>query len=273
MMIDSYFFIPGDKEKYLDKIGEIDADYFVIDLEESVSKNNKMKAFENAMNLKVIENTYVRVPFSENVYSKHQLITLINKFEGRIVLPKVQNNKEVQEIVLLDDFQFDLKLIILVENPICFINLLDIIKHNTKNIHAIGFGSHDFCSAMSMKHDFKHLNFYRKQLILWAKAFDINYIDGVDLDLKNFSIFIEECIYAFEAGSDGKFIIHPSQLKSMKDIQYFSTDEINRMNEINHKISLTNADDIDLFEFDGIIYEKPHLKRIKKWVNRLNAKK
>lgn len=272
-MIDSYFFIPGGKEKYLDKISEIDADYFVIDLEESVSINNKIKAFENVMNLKVKENTFVRVPFSENVYSKHQLITLINKFEGRIVLPKILNNKEVQEITLLDDFQFDLKLIILVENPICFINLLDMIKHNAKNIHAIGFGSHDFCSEMGMKHDSKHLNCYKKQLILWAKAFEINYIDGVDLDLKNFSVFEEECIYAFEAGSDGKFIIHPNQLKHMKEIQYFSIDEINRMYEINYKMSLINTEDIDLLEFEGNIYEKPHLKRIKKWVDRLNKKK
>ena len=43
-MLDSYFFIPGDKPRFIRKIGELKADFYVIDLEESVSINNKQQA-------------------------------------------------------------------------------------------------------------------------------------------------------------------------------------------------------------------------------------
>ena len=43
-MLDSYFFIPGDKIKFLKKIEDLQSDFYVLDLEDSVSKKNKQSA-------------------------------------------------------------------------------------------------------------------------------------------------------------------------------------------------------------------------------------
>ena len=272
-MLDSYFFIPGDKPKFLNKTGELKADFFVIDLEESVSNNNKLQALNNLNKLNVNQNTFVRIPFKDNVYSKDQLTFLIDKFKGRIVLPKVREANDVKSFISIHHFTFPLKLIVLVENPTCFVNLSGIIRENVNHLHAIGFGSHDFCSVMGIKHNIEHLSYYRNQLILLSKAFGIDYIDGVDMNIRDLSNFVNECVFAFDAGADGKFIIHPDQLEKMYDIEYFSEIEIQKMTEIHRKVSFINDKDIDIIEFEGKIYEKPHLTRINKLMNKLKRRK
>ena len=269
-MLDSYLLIPGDKTRFLKKIGELKPDYFVIDLEESVSNNNKLRALDELKELNVGQNTFVRIPFKDKVYSKDQLIFIINKFKGRIVLPKVNEPKDVKSLISLHKFTFPLKLIFLVENPTCFVNLSEIIKENIHHTHAIGFGSHDFCSIMGIKHDLEHLSFYRNQLILLAKAFGIDYIDGVDMNIRDLSEFEKECVFAFDSGADGKFIIHPDQLEKMYNIDYLSMDEINKMKEIHRRASEINKGEIDIIEFEGKVYEKPHLARIEKLLTKLN---
>jgi len=269
-VLDSYFFIPGDKPKFLKKTGELKADFFVIDLEESVSKNNKLLALDNIYKLDINQYTFVRIPFKDNVYSEDQLSYLINKFRGRIVLPKVLDNNDLKKLISIHNFTFSLNLIVLVENPTCFISLSNIIKENINHIHAIGFGSHDFCSAMGIKHSLKHLSYYRNKLILISKAFGVKYIDGVDMNIRDLSDFVEECIFAFNSGADGKFIIHPDQLKKMHDIEYLSKIEVEKMLEINKKTLPTNEKDIDVIEFEGKVYEKPHLERIKKLISKLH---
>lgn len=271
-MIDSYFFVPGDKPKYLSKIKEFNADFFVIDLEDSVSNYNKILAMENVLEMDISENIFLRIPFNDNCYTNEQLITLINKFNGRIVIPKFSTIEEISKVILLSDFIFDFKLIILIENPLGFINLNDILKQYSKHIFAIGFGSHDFSSIMGMKHNHNQLEFYKKKLILLAKAYGKKYIDGVDLNIRDLSVFEEECIYAFEAGADGKFIIHPSQLLKMKSIKYFSEIEIEKLKEIYSKMELYRKENVDVLEIDGVVYEKPHLMKIERLIQKLNNK-
>lgn len=272
-MIDSYFFVPGDKLKYLNKINDIDADYFVIDLEEAVSTSNKQNAFNNIINFEIKQNTFIRIPFNEDSFSKSQLITLISKFEGRIVTPKISSSKDIDYIVSLSEKPITFKIIILVENPKCFLNIWDIINKHSDHIYAIGFGSHDFCTAMGMKHNFEHLNQYKKQLILVAKALNIFYIDGVDLNIRDLSTFEKECKYAFEAGADGKFLIHPDQLNKIKEIHFLSDQEIEGMRELLRKKSLVTENEVDLIEVDGKVYEKPHFMRIEKLISKLNRNK
>lgn len=269
-MIDSYFFIPGDKEKFLNKIDELKSDYFVIDLEDAVSKKNKQIAFEQVISLTVKENTFIRIPFFDDCYSGEQLKTLTHHFKGRVVIPKLSSKSDFEKILSLVNNTVSTKMIILVENPTCFIHLKEILTEYSKHIYGVGFGSHDFCTIMGMKHELKNLMHYKKELLLLTKAFDKIYIDTVDINLKDFKIFKEECMFAFENGAEGKFIIHPAQLNEMKSIPYLSTAEIDKIKHVYNSIKHLNLSDIDILEIDGEIYEMPHINRIKKLHEKLN---
>ena len=227
-------------------------------------------AFENIQKLEVKENYFVRVPFFENHYSKSQISFLIKHFGGRIIIPKIKNINDLDIIKSLNSTQVDLSAILLVENPKCFINLKEILDKYEAIINAVGFGSHDFCTSMQMKHNQETLKNYKKQLILLTKAYGKSYIDTVDLNLKDFSNFLDECVYAFENGADSKFIIHPSQLDQMKLAVYFSDDEMNQMKKVFNIIQSYGDNDIDVFTVDGVVYEKPHVQRITDIFQKLN---
>jgi citrate lyase beta subunit len=265
--------VPGDNPRFLRKTSKLKADYFVIDLEESVSQSNKLKALENLETYDVSSNTFVRIPFLEGVYNEEQITFLIKKFEGRIALPKVTDQTDVSKLVESYGDLLMLRLIILVENPQCFINLPAILKSYSRYIHGIGFGSHDFCANMGMKHSLEHLSFYRNRLILLSRAHGVDYIDGVDVNIRNLATFEEECLFAFNAGAEGKFLIHPDQLQRMYQLDYMTEKEMADYAAVHKLAQKINDQDIDIIEYNGQVYEKPHLARIDKLMHKLERRK
>jgi citrate lyase beta subunit len=267
-MLDTYFFVPGDKQKFLNKIDTLISDFIVIDLEDSVAFQNKNEAAHLVLSIIPKKNYFVRIPFFENIYSEVQLIKLIKHFEGRIAIPKLKEKTEILQIKSLVP-EIDLKMIVLVENPYCFISLPEILKYFSTQIHGVGFGSHDFCSITGIKHTCENLDSYKRQLILYTKAFNVDYIDGVDLDLSDFSQFRKECIFAFETGSSGKFLIHPKQIDELRSVKYMTDTEKEELKVVYEQVKNIPKDSIEVYTINGKVYEKPHILRIKSLMNKI----
>ena len=270
-MLDSYFFVPGDKQKYIDKIDSLSADYIVIDLEDAVAFQNKQEALSLVLSIIPKKNYFLRIPFFEDCYSKSQLIQLIQHFSGRIVLPKVTDLVQVQYVCKLVPL-IKLRMIILVENPLCFIHLPSILEVFSKEIHGVGFGSHDFCSITGIKHTLEHLAHYKRQLILYAKAYHVDYLDGVDLDLNDFKQFTEESIFAFEIGASGKFLIHPKQIEALKNIPFMSESEMKQLIVVYEKVKDIPDENIEVHTIEGKVYEKPHIIRVKHLMQKIQQR-
>ncbi|WP_432671702.1 HpcH/HpaI aldolase/citrate lyase family protein [Flavobacterium sp. SM2513] len=270
-MLDSYFFVPGDKQKYLDKVATLEADFIVIDLEDAVALQNKQAALALVLSLTPEKKHFVRIPFLEDCYSKEQVSQLIIQYEGRIVLPKVSCLEEVQSVVALVP-TISLQLIVLVENPTCFIHLPAILNTYSSQIHAVGFGSHDFCSITGIKHTLAHLAFYKRQLILITKAYKTSYLDGVDLNLTDFAAFNEEALFAFEIGASGKFLIHPKQIAALKNIPFMSESEMEQLTAVYEKVKDIPEENIEVHTIDGKVYEKPHIIRIKHLMHKIQQR-
>ncbi|SFT62890.1 Citrate lyase beta subunit [Lishizhenia tianjinensis] len=271
-MLDSYFFIPGDKKKYIDKIESIPSDFLVVDLEDSVPVKSKGLAQELALKVAIKDNYYIRIPFFENRYTDEELKKLILHYEGRIAVPKVNDVDEIYRIKTLAP-DLKLKMIILVETPRCLINIKEIFDQFSTDIHGVTFGSHDFCSLTGIKPTEENINTYKRDLVLYTKAYNVKFIDGVNLDLSNFSQFRKECVSAFEMGMEGKFLIHPMQLDKLKEIEYFTKDEMMEIKEVYEHIKSIPSDSIEVYKINGKVYEKPHLLRIKKIMSKLDPKK
>ncbi|MFN6379282.1 MAG: HpcH/HpaI aldolase/citrate lyase family protein [Flavobacteriales bacterium] len=268
-MLDTYFFIPADKPKYYEKIESLDVDYIVFDLEDSVIASNKLLAFDILINQSVASNQFVRVPVGDGVYSKDQLNQIVEKFNGRLVIPKVDSKASIDA---LKDAVGDvsLNLIVLLESPKGILNLNEILSSYHTNIRAVGFGSHDFCAVVGMKHSIELLLPYKQHIILLAKAFGVDYLDGVDTQLKDFSNLKKEAKLAFECGASGKFLIHPAQIDALKEVEFISKDELIRYEKVYALIKDKNLGDTQIINMDGVMYEKPHFPRIIKFIEKLN---
>lgn len=271
-MIDSYFFIPADRTKFLEKISSIRADYFILDLEDAVPLQNKMMAFEMLDNLEIKENYFVRVPFKEGVYSENQLRRLAKIFGGRLVLPKVNSPSDLEFITRIIGGSQELNFIVLIEQPLGIVSLQSILELHKDSISCVGFGSHDFCSSMGMKHIASNLTGFKHQINLKAKAYGKRFLDGVDLNLEDLEVFKRECLAAYEMGADGKFIIHPSQLDALGQIEFMTKEEIEHLLKVYELIRGKDTDQVEIVKVDGVVYERPHFNRIIKLVAKYQSK-
>ena len=271
-MLDTYFFIPADKPKYFEKLESLDVDFIVFDLEDSVIDANKLLAFDYLVKQNVKSNQFVRIPLQEGNYTKEQINQIVEKFNGRLVIPKVDSKASIDLLKAIVGNRH-LELIILLESPRGIINLNQILSSYCADIRAVGFGSHDFCAAVGMRHDMELLLYYKQQIILQVKAFEIDYLDGVDTQLNDFTNLKSEAKLAFDCGATGKFLIHPSQIDALKEIEYISDVELSRYEKVYNLIKGKELGEVQIINMDGVMYEKPHFPRIIKFIEKLNKGK
>ena len=154
-MYRSLLFTPGHKIDYIKKL-KVFPDILVIDLEDSVSEDKKILAFEKAKKFlsKSSYNKskiYIRINFNNKFIEKkyHNLIT--KNLDG-FILPKVKNKKE---LILLVNFikkyekikkiKKKIKISFIAETTNSIINLNEIIK-STNRIEFIIYGEEDYHS-------------------------------------------------------------------------------------------------------------------------------
>ena len=275
-MLKTFFFIPSNKEKFVIKVSSIDADCFVFDLEDAVAKDETETCLERLNRLELRDNYYVRprIDFSPGGTPDLKLITdLVDIGFRRFLIPKISELEELkylQKVLMLNEkYQF----ILLVENPLCLMNLKEIVKSKIINITGITLGSHDYTNVIGMKHTAHYLSFARNYVLNVAKAYDLMAIDIASMNISDEEEFSNECLDAFNMGYDAKFVLHPQQLEVLKKTEYFYQKEVKNALEIYEEIKTMNLDKFSVIKVNGKLYEKPHLKRIMKIVewNKNNA--
>ena len=272
-MLKTFFFVPANNIKFIRKAPSIPATYFVYDLEDSISKKEKNIAFENLKNIEITENTYVR----PNLYNENETINselflqLIKVGFRNFLIPKVMNLSLVQELnkifKITDNSFYNFKFILLIEHPAGLINLTEIIRSKLLNIEYVGLGNYDYSNIMGMKHTLENLRYARNTILNIAKAHELEAIDIVSLNLDDEDGFCNEVLNGFSMGFDAKFIIHPNQIELINNIQFYSQEEINEAKTVYQYILDIENDTISIKKINGKIYEKPHIKRIKKIIN------
>jgi citrate lyase subunit beta/citryl-CoA lyase len=68
---------------------------------------------------------------------------------------------------------------------------------------------------------------------------------------------------------EGKFFIHPDQVNTANSIKYVDDEELNTMKKVYNKLLSLDEGEFDIIKVDGVIYEKPHIKRITKILRKL----
>lgn len=176
-MIKSYFFLPAHSKKYIENSKSIDADYFILDLEDSVPLNKKDEALDNVLN-NTKKEFYVR-PYLLNERKKDfELISsILQNGYNNLIIPK--SNYLIEILSKFNKNKFTL----LIETANTYIHLKDIIYEYQHQISAIALGSQDLCNDLGIKHDLNTLNIVRLNLISIAKAFNVTFIDTASMDI------------------------------------------------------------------------------------------
>ncbi|OFY94638.1 MAG: hypothetical protein A2491_08990, partial [Bacteroidetes bacterium RIFOXYC12_FULL_35_7] len=266
--------VPANNQKYINKSIDLKSDFIIYDLEESVSPNELIESLNNLRKIVIKNNYYVRPHFfiKPEEINAELLENLIKIGFNNYVIPKLSS---IVQLKLIKSFFESIKnykhdkynFILLVENPAFLLCLNDALHCNFLNVKSIGFGSHDYCNIMGMKHTLENLYFARQTVLNTAKAFDLEAIDIVSLDLVNDSDFCDEVINGFSMGFDAKFIIHPKHFQLLNKIQYYTHEEVLEANLVYSKIHNLINDKVSVVKIDGKVYEKPHINRIINIIN------
>lgn len=272
-MLKSYFFIPANKSKFILKVNELHCDYFVFDLEDAILNTEIESSLDNLSKVSIQDNYYVRFGFFDEFTELNEKLfsQLLSLGFRRFVIPKFYSK---EQLVYVKDFLLEkglnlngLEFILLIESPLGLLNIVESLQSTSLKVSAIGLGSHDYASEMRMKHTDYNL-YYARQLVLnTAKAFKIDALDTVCVNISSDSEFIHETKQSFDMGFDGKFLIHPKQMDLLEQIEYYSLAEIQEADKVYEKIIEIKNKKKSIFKIDGKIYEKPHIERIINIVN------
>ena len=254
--------------RFISKVSSLEADYFVFDLEDSITSDEIGEALANLQGLGIKENYYIRPNFyhsdDENAQLIYKIIDLgfrnflIPKFSSVAQLEIIRNFLDKDPNYIFQEFRF----IIVVEHPAGVIDLNRAIESRLLNVTGAGLGSHDYCNIMGMQHTLSNIAFARQSVLNSAKAFGLEAIDIVSTDLKNDTGFIEEVRNGFSMGFDAKFLINPRQLELLKKVEFYSQDEVEEAMLVYDQIQKNTEKQVAVLKINGKVYERPHIKRV-----------
>lgn len=249
----SLLFVPA-KNKMLAKIGSLEADKYIVDLEDSIEAFDKGEALNRLIN------------WLENHEKEQQLIIRLNKdnylseaqelkkFSVDFMLPKFEG---MGEYILENNIWKNHKIYALVETARGLINIENIVS--CEEVTAIAFGAEDYTASIGMKNAIENLQYQKSRLVSYARAYRKEVYDTPSFELNNEEKFQMEVDNAVDLGFDGKMAINPKQLLYINNA--FSGENLEQMKRI---IELYEKENQAVLVVDGKVYEKMHIAHMKK---------
>ena len=234
----SLIFVPGNNSRFLEKAKKLQADIVCFDLEDSVpdiEKVNARKLIKNALKSRKLYKSSIFVRTNSPTSGKipNDLKEVIQKGIDGIVIPKVNNVKELQKIVkilsVLEKKQKlkPIQIIPSIESAEGVVNTYNIASFG-KRIPAVVFGVFDLLNDLGVEYtkESEGEKYSRGKIPVDAHAAGIVAIDAIWQDLKDSKGFQKDCKTGRSLGYSGKSIIHPDQISVVHKSFYPNKTEI-----------------------------------------------
>lgn len=210
----SALYIPGSKERALEKAKSLPCDVILFDLEDAVSPTEKVTARDT-----------LRAALAAGGYGNRLKIVRINGFDtpwgledakavaemdcDGVLMPKVNGAADIDALAALVP---DKAIWAMMETPLAMLNAADIAAHD----RLVGFvmGTNDLAKELNTRFRADRLPMMGglHLCLLAARAHGVIAIDGVYNAFKDSEGLRAECEQGRDMGFDGKTLIHPAQL-------------------------------------------------------------
>jgi citrate lyase subunit beta/citryl-CoA lyase len=227
---------PANNERMIEKAAASTADLVFLDLEDSVSPNEKVGARAKVINaLKTLDwgkkTRAVRINDLETEFAYQDIISIVEDAGDHfdiIIIPKVKSARDIWWVdVLLTQIEKRLQrtkriaLEVLIEEVEAMIHVEEIARSSSR-LEALIFGPADYSASQGMDNMIieGHADAYpgdpwhyaRNKIAIAARAAGIDAIDGAFPDYKNLDGYHRECTRSKTLGFVGKWAIHPGQI-------------------------------------------------------------
>lgn len=291
-LLRSMFFVPGHVERYFEKINAINADAFILDVEDSVPQNKK----SDARNI-------IKSKLESGSLKEHQIIIRINELDKGELLEDLNHvlHKDVMGIMpakiyskqdmaffdeVLNQYESKLnldkghfKLIPLIETLLAFENINEIANSNTRLI-ALAFGGEDYLKELGGFHgiDDHTFDYPRTKIAIASKAAGLQAIDTPYLNVNDLDGFKNREQKSRDLGFEGCLLIHPKQIELANQCFAPSKEEYDLALKIDKAVQKSTDEGKSVALLDGVLIGPPMQKNAQnvivkqKLISKRNAK-
>lgn len=217
----SVLYIPGSKERALEKAKSLPVDAIIFDLEDAVAVDEKVNARTLlAATLRAggfgERAKIVRINGLDTPWGADDAAAMADVDADAILLPKVDNALDIKP--LTDLLGPDLPVWAMIETPRSIVNAMEIAAH--PRVTGFVLGTNDLAKDLNCRFRADRLPLMASlQLsLLAARAHGVICVDGVFNAFKDDEGLRAECEQGRDLGFDGKTLIHPAQVTIANEV-------------------------------------------------------
>ncbi len=210
----SVLYIPGSKERALEKAATLAADAIIFDLEDAVAMDEKPRA--RALLAQTLQTRdfgprarIVRINGLDTPWGRDDLAAMAGVPMEAVLIPKVNGAADVQAVA---DLIPGVDLWAMMETPLGMLNAAEIAAH--PRLKGMVMGTNDLAKDLNTRFRPDRLPMLAGLglCLLAARAHGVVAVDGVYNAFRDAEGLRAECEQGRDMGFDGKTLIHPDQL-------------------------------------------------------------
>ncbi|HEY7219684.1 MAG TPA: CoA ester lyase [Candidatus Binatia bacterium] len=280
----SWMFVPGHRQKMIDKALGLNADAIMLDIEDGVAPNEKDSARKNiAESLGRVKSPgtparYVRINAIGHARMQADLEAVVRPGLEGLVCPKVDTADEVREVdgILSEKepknnlTKGSVKLLIAIESPRGLLNAPAIAAASSR-IAGIIFGAEDFGREIGLptvrKGEARDLIYARSAIVTAAASAHVQAVDGVWVDLNDAQGLLGFAKQSRQLGFTGMSCIHPSQVDAINATFSPTAEEIDYCQKVLQAFEEANARGDGSIAFGGQLIDRPIIERARRTID------
>ena len=277
----SWMFVPGHRQKMIDKALGLNADAIMLDIEDGVAPSEKDTARQligEALGRPKASNSparFVRINAIGHPRMDADLDAVVRPGLEGLVLPKVETAEEVIKLdAILTQRESKqrmpgggVKLLIAIESPRGLLNAPAIAGRSSR-VCGLMFGAEDFGRELGLptfrEGEARDMLYARSALVIAAAAAHVQAVDGVWVDLKDTEGLAVYGRQSRRLGFSAMSLIHPSQIDPINQMFSPTREEIDYAQRVIQAFEEANARGDGSIAFGGQLIDRPIVERARR---------
>ncbi|RFC68381.1 MULTISPECIES: HpcH/HpaI aldolase/citrate lyase family protein [Mesorhizobium] len=275
----SVLYVPASNEKALAKVGSLNCDAIIFDLEDAVAPAEKAAARER---LKQVFGTFqkggaekvIRINGLTTEWGADDLAAARACRPDAILLPKVATPRDIHDAdEVLDEEDADLRIWAMIETPRAMLNLgpiAELGRDRAARLSCFVVGTNDLAkeTGIAVTNDRRFLAPHLAHIVMAARAGGLDVLDGPLNDFSNATVFEDQCRQAAQMGFDGKTLIHPSQIDAANKAFAPPPEALEEARAVVATFALPENAGKGVISFNGRMVERLHLSQAERLIAR-----
>ena len=277
-------YMPGNSRPKIEKAISLKVDSICMDMEDGTATNRKEKAREViAQALQELDfgrsEKLVRINGVGTGLEADDLSMTLPHHPDGVVIPKAESladlnwvSDQIEAMELAQGWELNsVRILAVIESAKGIINLKEIASH--PRLDALIFGAEDYAASIGATRTKGGMEvlFARSQVVLYAKANNLQAIDVVFVNFKDTINLKVDAMLGAQMGFTGKQIIHPNQIIPVQEAYSPSDAEIDYAQRLLAAFEAAEAEGAGAIDFEGKMIDMPLVLSARQVIERAKA--